>query len=140
MRRGQSLLELLLAIAISSLIMGISLPSLAAARDRLMVDEQVRRIVSAHRRARMTAILESREVVLSVAADSLSIRTERGRETLWLEAGPSSGGVALAGGPKQITFLPIGITTGLSNASFALSRGQAFRTVIASRLGRLRIQ
>lgn len=140
MRRGQSLLELLLAIAISSLIMGISLPRLAAARDRLMVDEQVRRIVSAHRRARMAAILQSQEVVLSVAADTLSIRIEEGHETLWLEEGPSFGGVELTGGPKQITFSPIGVTTGVSNASFSLSRGQALRTVIASRLGRLRIQ
>lgn len=140
MRRGQSLIELLLAIVISSLIMGISLPRLGAARDRLMVAEQVGRIVSAHHRARMAAILESRDVVLSIAAESLSIRTTEGHATLWLEPGPSSGGVELAGGPKQITFSPIGITTGLSNASFALSRGEAFRTVIVSRLGRVRVQ
>lgn len=140
MARGLTLLELLLAIVISGLILGISLPRFAGVRDRLMVDEEVWRIVSAHRRARITAILESQEVVLSVAADSLSIRTMAGRETLWQEAGPSSHGVGLAGGSRQITFSPIGITTGVSNASFALSRGQALRTIVVSRLGRLRIQ
>jgi prepilin-type N-terminal cleavage/methylation domain-containing protein len=140
MRRGLTLLELLLAIIISSLILGISLPRFAEARDRLVVNEEVWRIVSAHRRARITAILESQEVVLSVAADSLSIRTTASHETLWREAGPSFHGVELAGGSKQITFSPVGITTGVSNASFALSRGQALRTIVVSRLGRLRVQ
>lgn len=140
MRRGLTLLELLLAIVISGLILGIALPQFGQVRDRLMVDEQVWRIVSAHRRARIAAILESQEVVLSVAADSLSIRNPASHETLWREAGPSSRGVGLAGGSKLIHFSPIGITTGVSNASFALSRGKAFRTIVVSRLGRVRVQ
>ena len=140
MRRGLSLLELLLAIAVAGLLLGIGLPSLAAISDGLAVRQEARRIVAAHRRARITAILRSRPVVLSVSADSLIVRAADDPDIDWKEAGPLSNGVVLAGGPRQITFSPVGITVGVANASFTLTRGSAARTVILSRLGRLRVE
>jgi prepilin-type N-terminal cleavage/methylation domain-containing protein len=140
MRRGLSLLELLLAIAIAGLLLGIGLPSLASVVDGLAVRNEAWRIVAAHRRARITAVLRSRQVVLTVSADSLIVRAANDPDVAWKEAGPSSSGVTLSGGPKEITFLPIGITVGVANASFTLSRGSAARTVILSRLGRLRME
>ncbi|MGH7499336.1 MAG: GspH/FimT family pseudopilin [Gemmatimonadales bacterium] len=140
MRRGMSLLELLLAIAVSGLLLGIALPRLSSLRDHLMVDEEVRRLVSAHRRARITAILQSTPVVLSIGPESLTIHAASEPDVGWEEAGPTSRGVELAGGSKRLTFSPVGITTGVSNASFTLSRGAAARTVVVSRLGRLRVR
>ena len=140
MRRGLTLLELLLAIVISGLLLGVSLPRFAAARDRLMVDEEVRRLTSAHRRARITAILQSRAIVLFVSADSLSLSDVVDPAVSWREPGPASRGVGLAGGARQIIFSPVGMSMGVSNASFRLSRGSATRTVVVSRLGRVRVQ
>jgi Tfp pilus assembly protein FimT len=40
---------------------------------------------------------------------------------------------------RQVTFSPVGISSGLSNASFRLQRGAASRTVVVSRLGRVRV-
>lgn len=140
MRRGLSLLELLLAIALSGLLLGIALPGFGSFRDRLMVDEEVRRLVSAHRRARITAILQSTPVVLSIGPDSLTIRADSEPDMGWEEAGPTARGVELAGGSRRLTFSPVGITTGVSNGSFTLSRGGAARTVVVSRLGRLRVR
>jgi len=139
MRRGFSLLELLLAIAIAGLLLGIALPQFGLFRDRLAVGAAAERIAAAHRRARITAILQSHPVVLTIDADSLSIVVEADSGANWKEPGPSAHGVALAGGSRQLTFSPVGITAGLSNATFRLTRGAAIRTVVVSRLGRLRM-
>jgi prepilin-type N-terminal cleavage/methylation domain-containing protein len=140
MRRGLTLPELLLAIIISGLIMGIALPGVQSLRNQLIVEEAVQQVVAAHRRARTMAILQSQAVVLSVRPDSLSIRTDSGDSLLWTAAGPFSIGAALAGGERRFTFSPVGITTGLSNASLTITREQASRTIVVSRLGRVRVQ
>ncbi len=74
-----------------------------------------------------------------MAAESLRITLVGAGPPQWASAGPSLDGVTLAGPPRTLTFSPLGITTGLSNASFELSLGSASRTVVVSRLGRVRI-
>lgn len=140
MRRGTTLVEILLSLVLLSLLLGIALPRFAAMRDQLAVGAEAGRIAAAHRRARITAILQSRPVVLTISPDSLTLAAEADSAVRWIEAGPAAHGVTLAGGIKKITFSPIGITTGVSNATFRLTRGEASRTVVVSRLGRLRIQ
>ncbi|MEO7985231.1 MAG: GspH/FimT family pseudopilin [Gemmatimonadales bacterium] len=140
MQRGLTLPELLLAIVIACLTMAIALPGIQAFRDRLMVTEEVQRLISAHRRARVAAILQSQPLVLVVSADSLSISTVEGHDVVWAASGPLSRGVDLAGGERHFVFSPVGITTGVSNASLTLSRGNATRTIVISRLGRVRVQ
>jgi prepilin-type N-terminal cleavage/methylation domain-containing protein len=139
MRRGITLIELLLVLSVTGLLLGIVLPRFATLADGLAVEQAAQHLVGAHRRARMTAILESREAVLTIAPESLVIRLGSGGLESWRAPGPADGGVALAGGAKQIVFSPVGITTGLSNASFQLTCGKAHRTVVLSRLGRVRI-
>jgi prepilin-type N-terminal cleavage/methylation domain-containing protein len=138
-RRGVTLIELLLVLIVTGLLFGIVLPRFATLADGLAVEQEAQHLVGAHRRARMTAILESREIVLTIAPESLVIRPGSAGPESWRASGPAAGGVALAGGAKQIVFSPVGITTGLSNASFQLIRGDARRTVVVSRLGRARI-
>jgi Tfp pilus assembly protein FimT len=139
MRRGATLIELLLVLTVTGLLFGIVLPRFATLADSLAVEHAAQDLVGAHRRARMTAILDSRETVLTIAPESLVIRLGKGGALSWQASGPADGGVALAGGAKEIVFSPVGITTGLSNASFQLTRGNASRTVVVSRLGRTRI-
>jgi prepilin-type N-terminal cleavage/methylation domain-containing protein len=139
MRRGVTLIELLLVLTVTGLLFGIVLPRFATLADGLAVEEAAQHLVGAHRRARMTAILESRQVVLTIAPESLVIRLGSAGPESWRAPGPVDEGVALAGDAKQIVFSPVGITTGLSNASFELTRGNARRTVVVSRLGRTRI-
>jgi prepilin-type N-terminal cleavage/methylation domain-containing protein len=139
MRRGITLLELLLVLTVIGLLLGIVRPRFATLADGLAVEQMAQQLVGAHRRARMTAILKSRQIVLTIAPESLVIRLGSGGPESWRAPGPAHEGVALAGGAKQIVFSPVGITTGLSNASFQLTRGNAARTVVVSRLGRTRI-
>jgi prepilin-type N-terminal cleavage/methylation domain-containing protein len=138
MRRGYTLIETLLSLAVLGLLLGIALPRFATVKDQLAVNDEAGRIAAAHRRARTTAILMSRPVVLTIAADSLVVEADS--VDRWSSPGPAAAGVALAGGARKITFSPIGISTGLSNATLLLTRGSATRTVIVSRLGRLRVR
>ncbi|HYC31295.1 MAG TPA: GspH/FimT family pseudopilin [Gemmatimonadales bacterium] len=139
MRHGHTLLELTLVLAVTGLTLGIVLPRANALRDSLAVDQVAREVVTAHRRARHAAIFGSRPIVLTVSADSLAYRPVGAASRLWWAPGPSANGITLVGPPRQITFSPVGISTGLSNATFRLLRGSASRSVIVSRLGRVRV-
>jgi len=96
-------------------------------------------VILAHSRARVAAILLSRPLVLTVAPDSLRIAT-LADSVVWRGAGPAASGASLAGPIRKLTFSPVGLSMGLSNATFQITRGAAIRTVVVSRLGRVRIQ
>ena len=139
MRRGFTLIELALVLSITGLLLGIALPKLGALQDSLAVEHAAAQIVSAHQRARIVAITRSRSTLLTVAQGTLSIRLEGDTGVLWESPGPAGLGVSLAGPQRTLIFSPVGITMGLSNATFALSRRAAARSVVVSRLGRVRI-
>jgi len=139
MRRGVTLLELTLVLAIMGLLVGIALPSFQRVADSLAVHHAALEIVSAHRRARMSAILQNRQLELTILQDTLAIRVPGAPSDLWHAAGPNDEGVSLTGPTRGLIFSPVGLTVGVSNATYRLSRGAATRTVIVSRLGRLRV-
>ena len=139
MRRGYTVVELTLVLAIVGLMLGIALPRLTPLRDSCIAEQAAQAVVLAHRRARIAAILMNRPLVLTVAADSLRIAT-LADSVVWRAAGPAAAGATLAGPVRKLTFSPVGLTTGLSNATFQISRGAAIRSVVVSRLGRVRIR
>jgi type II secretory pathway pseudopilin PulG len=139
MQRGTTLVELALTLVLIGLVLTIALPTVGGVADRFAVEQAAQNIVSAHRRARMAAILQSRVLELTIGAGELSIRVRGDSARLWRTEGPAAQGVALGGPIRVLAFSPVGITLGLSNASFPLSRGAATRTVVVSRLGRLRV-
>jgi prepilin-type N-terminal cleavage/methylation domain-containing protein len=139
MRRGATLLELVLVLAIIGTLTAIAEPRIRGFADSLAVNRAALEIVSAHRRARISAVLRSHVVELTVSAAALSIRPRGAAADTWRAAGPAAERVILAGPSRVIFFSPVGISMGVSNASFRLSRGAATRTVVVSRLGRVRI-
>jgi prepilin-type N-terminal cleavage/methylation domain-containing protein len=139
MSRGFTLPETMLVVAVLGILSGIALPPLAHMLDSIEVDAAAHQLLAAHQRTRMMAITRSQVLVLSVESDRIFIR-QRGQEAhLWEEEGPSARAVELAGSPREFVFSPEGITLGLSNATLRLARGTAQRSVIVSRLGRVRI-
>lgn len=142
MRRGTTLIELLLALAVLSLLLAIALPNLSDTRDRLLAREWAAELVAAHTRARFLALAEQRVMLLTISTDSLLVRavgsagdtTER-----WRSDGPAVSGVTLAGGPRTIAFAPSGVAFGLANATYTLTRGSAVKQVVVSRYGRVRV-
>jgi prepilin-type N-terminal cleavage/methylation domain-containing protein len=140
MRRAFTLPELMLALAVAGILMGIALPRFAQAIDRVSVETATAQIVAAHERARVMAIARGQVLVLSVDPTILSIEPRGGGAPLWSDVGPSGHRVNLHGPTRRFTFTPEGVSLGLSNASLRLSRGSISRTIVVSRLGRVRIQ
>jgi prepilin-type N-terminal cleavage/methylation domain-containing protein len=138
-RRGFTLPEILLVLAIIGLSLGIAVPRISAVRDSIAVEQETNQILAAHRRARMLSIARGRPVVLSVGSDAVSIRLAGDPADFWGSPGPVAAGVTLDGPARRMTFSPLGYTTGLSNATLHLSRGAAHRTIVVSRLGRVRV-
>ena len=139
--RGAALLDLTLALVVAGLLVGIGMPTLRAPLDRLAVERAALEIAGAHGRARIAAVIHNTVTHLVVRSDSLLITVGRAPDTtrLWSAPGPAIAGVALSAPGYAITFQPAGISFGFSNASFDLTRGGARRSVIVSRLGRVRI-
>jgi prepilin-type N-terminal cleavage/methylation domain-containing protein len=139
MRAGHTLPELMLSLAVGAILLTMAVPRLVRAIDQIEVDAAVGRVVGAHQRARMMAVARGEVLTLGVDSARLSIVSRTGGPPLWLHEGPAESGVTLAGPTRHFTFSPNGVTLGLSNASLVLSRGASVRTVVFSRLGRVRV-
>jgi prepilin-type N-terminal cleavage/methylation domain-containing protein len=142
MRNGFTLVDLLLALAVAGIVLLIALPRVSDMHDGLLVEQAAWEIAAAHTRARITAVVEDRVAVLSVGADSLRLRVIDGIDTIprWSGPGPRGTGVQLGGGVRQVVFAPMGLSFGLSNATYTLTRGSRTRQVVVSRYGRVRVQ
>jgi Tfp pilus assembly protein FimT len=138
MRRGTTLLELVLVLATVGILVGIALPRMESLADSVAVHTAALDIVSAHQRARMSAILRGRVLELTVGPDEMVVRAQGDTTALWRGPGPAAHRVMLTGPPHTMMFSPVGVTFGLSNATFSLSRGDIVVAVIVSRLGRVR--
>ncbi len=144
MPRGVTLLELVIVLAVIGVLAGMVVPSSASLADRLAVEHQAARLLTAHRSAWVTARMQQRLAILRISADTLAIRTVRGAndpDTLlaWIAPGPSVAGVTLASPAHTSVFGPDGLAMGLANTSHVLVKGNATRKVVVSRLGRVRI-
>jgi len=141
MRRGFTLVELAVVIALASILAGFALPAARRFNDAIVADRAAQAIVAGHRVARFSAIMRSRRTLLTVRADSLTVRALDGADTLtlWVHQGPAANGVALTGPSYSLAFAPTGLPIGVSNATFQLVRGSVVRRVVVSRLGRTRI-
>jgi prepilin-type N-terminal cleavage/methylation domain-containing protein len=139
MRRAFTLPELMLTFAVAGILLAIAVPLVSGAMDRLQVEAATAQVVAAHQRARMLAIARGQVLTLSVDSAGLSIAPREGAAPLWLAAGPVAAGVRLPGPTRHFTFSPEGFTLGLSNASLLLTRGASTRTIVVSRLGRIRV-
>ena len=139
MRQGYTLTELVMVLTVVGILAGIGTPHVIQMRDTLAVEHAARQIAVAHQRARITAILRNCAMVLTISADSITLRAKNGTTPLWREVGPGATGVTFAAPLRQITFSAIGLATEVGNYTYTVTRGDAHRSVIISRLGRVRM-
>jgi type IV fimbrial biogenesis protein FimT len=142
MRRGFTLIELVLVLAVVAVLAGVALPSAWRAYDAIAAERAAQAIVAAHRVARFSAIMRNCRTLLTVQADSLMVRAIESGDTvtLWRRAGPAADGLRLTAPARTLGFAPNGLPLGVANATFQLERGSAIRRVVVSRLGRTRIE
>jgi type II secretion system protein H len=144
MRRGFTLIEVLIVIGIVGILTAVVVPGFGRAADRWAVEHQTMRIVLAYRQAWVTARSQQRLALLRISADSITIRTTRSSGSpdtmvVSVEPGPSLAGVDLQSPAHTAVFGPDGIGIGAANATHVLVKGSATRRIVVSRLGRVRV-
>lgn len=140
MRRGFTLLELVVVLAIVAVLTTFAVWRLVPLVDWIAADGAARDVTSALAVTRTAAVLHGTRARLRIAADSLRIDREgpAGWEPYARWAGPASAGVTLTVSNPEVVFSPLGIAWGLSNTRIVLSRGSQIETITTSRLGRVR--
>lgn len=143
--RGVTLAELLTGIVIIAVITGLGIPNAMALGDRLAVERQAATVMHAYHRARLVTLTSLQPARLTVRPDRttvylLSDRSGTRDSTLaWDAPGPASEGVVLRASPGPVTIVPSGLAIGVGNGRYVLERGRVSRSLVASRLGRLRV-
>jgi len=138
--RGATLAELAASIVILGLLAGLAGPRTVTLRDRLVVGVHVQRLADGYQQARLAALLGGGTAILQVGPEELKVWRRRGSDSVlaWRTAGPAADGVALSG-PARTVFAPGGVTMGVANGTWVLARGGISRSVVVSRLGRMRV-
>ena len=140
MRRGFTLLELVVVLAIVVVLTTFAVWRLVPLVEWIAADGAARDVTSALAVTRTAAVLRGTRARLRIAADSLRIDREgpAGCEPYTRWAGPASAGVTLTVSNPEVVFSPLGVAWGLSNTRIVLSRGSQIETITTSRLGRVR--
>lgn len=140
MRRGLTLAELVVVLAIVVIVIAITLPRLSGIRDWIAVNAAAQDVTTSIAVARNAAIMQGVRSRAVIDADSL--RMDRWQGDSWgpMERwpGPLQHGVGLAVTNPVIVFDPIGLGWGVSNTRIELRRGDRVETITVSRLGRVK--
>src|ERR687892_2130673 len=114
MRRGFSVLELSITIAVAGLVTAITLPRLRDLADWIAVDTAAREVSTALATARHAAVMRATRSRLVIGADSL--RVDRWGATPWEPlvrwAGPEHRGIDVTVSNPEVIFGPTGIAWG----------------------------
>ena len=114
MRRGVTLLELLVVLTIMGVLAGIVIPGSTALADRLAVEHQAARLLVAYRSAWVAARAQQRLAILRICGTpSTSARCAAPAPPTppfgaWLAPGPGLAGVSIQGAPHTTVFARTG--------------------------------
>jgi prepilin-type N-terminal cleavage/methylation domain-containing protein len=140
MRRGFTLTELAVVLAILTIVTAITLPRLQGLLDWIAVNTAAQDVTTAVAVTRYAAIMQGGRRRLVIGRDSL--RIDRWSGDSWAAherwPGPDQQGVALEVSNPVVVFDPIGLPWGLSNTKVVLRRGVRSETITLSRLGRVK--
>lgn len=138
MRKGYSLPEQLIVIAVMTILLAIIGPRTLSALDRSAVRNARMELVSALGAARGAA--QSRSERVSVAIDSTAglLRILAGSDTLLARPLRAELGVALSASRNAVVYGASGRGYGATNSTIVVRRGAAAETVTVARLGRAR--
>lgn len=137
-RRGFTMIEITVVLAIASVIFAIALPRAWTFIDAIEVRGAVTEIESMFSLARHVAIARGSQINLDIDAGRQTITIRSGAETIRSRDVGLAHGVAFTTNRTSITYSPIGVGYGAANFSLIVSRNKAVDTIVVSRLGRVR--
>lgn len=138
MRRGYTLVELLLVLTILGVVLAIALPRGMASLDRISVLAASSDVQATLNHARILALAGGTAVAIHVDSSRGELRVRRGAEVVMSRGVAQAHGVTMRGTRDSMAYDPRGLGRGAANLSIILRRGGAVETVFVSRLGRVR--
>ncbi|MBP7550574.1 MAG: GspH/FimT family pseudopilin [Gemmatimonadaceae bacterium] len=138
MRRGLTLVEVILVCTFLGLVAGIALPRVGSALDAVRLEQAAHEIAGALTLARAAAIRRAAFAELVIDEVRGTVRVESGGDTLLARAIRADHRVTLRASRDTITYAPTGLGHGVANSTIIVGIGQRAETVTVSRLGRMR--
>ena len=137
-RRGFTIIETAMVIAMSSALAAITLSRAWSFIDRIEVRGAVTEIESMFSLARHAAIARGSQVTLDIDAGRRVLSIRAGTAVISSREVGAAHGVLLSTNRTSITYSPIGVGYGAANFSLIVSRRAVSDTIVVSRLGRVR--
>jgi prepilin-type N-terminal cleavage/methylation domain-containing protein len=137
-RRGFSLLELIVVIMIAGIVVALALPRFTKARDAAAVHAAVGELGALYAAARQEAIARRAAVAVRIDTAGRAVELRVADARLVRRALGEIYGVGLGTNRDSTVYDPRGIGFGLSNVTIVVRRGSVVHTLTMSRLGRVR--
>ena len=138
MRRGITLVELVMVCTFLALLAGLTVPRIGAVLDAVRLDQAAHEVAGALTLARATAIGRGAFVHVVIDEAAGAVRVESGGDTLRTRALRTLHRVSLRASRDTITYAPTGMGHGVANSTIVVGIGARAETVTVSRLGRMR--
>lgn len=137
-RLGITIIDQLLAIALLSVLLTISLQGVGALRDRFAVRAATRAVKDALALAREHAGASGARAAVHFGHVDARVAVQAGSDSLFTLSLAHRFGVSMIATRDSMAYLPSGLGYGAANMSIFLSRGARHDTITISRLGRVR--
>lgn len=133
-----TLIELLIALAVTATMLAVAVPPIAAGRDRASVHAASRDVETLFADARAQAL--TRRVTVWLVLDSAGRRASLRIPGIGTRSRPvgSLYGVSLHATRDSMSYDARGLGRGAANLTVVLERGRARDSLVVSRLGRVR--
>lgn len=137
-RRGMTLIELVLGLALLGILAGIATPRLLAWHDRIAVEATGATTRALLDEARATAIMLARPVELHMVSGVFTITTSLDTTMLVLRERAIDPMMSVTGLTRPLGFGAHGLAIGAANRTIRIEQGRIARDIVISRLGRIR--
>ena len=138
MRRGMTIVEIVVVLSVIALVMGIVGPSLVRLRDGIAVRNATAEAISAFATARRSAVVRSATAALGVDRPPGFVTVSVGGEIVLQRNLEHAYGVTLSSTRDSTAYSSRGHGFGAAHLSLVIARGQVAETIFVSREGRVR--
>ncbi len=136
--RGVTILELMLALMVVSIVTAITVPTAARFLDAIEVRGAANDVEALLNAARHLAIARADRATLDIDTAARTLVLHAGSDTVRRCNEGSLHGVSISASRSSATYSPVGIGFGVTNLTLMIRKGAVAETLYVSRLGRVR--